>query len=390
MDLTLTAEEAAFRDEARAWLAEHAPHAPTVGFDTAEGFAAHRAWERRLHDGGWGTVSWPTEYGGRGATLNQWLLFEQEYYAAGCPGRVNQNGLFLFAPTLMDFGTDDQKARWLPTMSSGDEIWAQGWSEPDAGSDMAAIRTKARLDGDDWVITGQKTWSTRAVWADWVFCLVRTDPDSERHRGLSFIVVPLDADGVEVRPIRQLDGLAGFAEIFFDEVRVPAESHTIGEVGQGWRVAMATAGFERGVSLRSPGRFTATAERLRRLSAAQGSELAPVLRRQVARAVVRAEQYELFVQQTVSRVVAGEEIGPESSLNKIFWSEMDREFHEIALALRGDAGGLLDDAPALSGLADESAWMDGFLFSLAGPIYAGTNEIQRNIIAERVLGLPRG
>ncbi len=387
MDLTLTSDETAFRDDARAWLAEHASAAPRVGFDTAEGFAAHRQWEALLHEGGWGTVSWPTEYGGRGATLDQWLLFEEEYYAAGCPGRVNQNGLFLFAPTLMEYGTDWQKERWLPPMSAGTEIWAQGWSEPNAGSDMAAVRAKATRDGDEWVLSGQKTWSTRAVWADWVFCLFRSDPESERHRGLSFIVVPLDAPGVEVRPIRQLDGLPGFAEIFFDDVRVPVEENTIGPEGKGWHVAMATAGFERGVSLRSPGRFSATARRLVELEAQ--ADAGPIARRDVARAVVQAEQYKLFVQQTVSRVNAGEEIGPESSLNKIFWSQMDRRMHEVALDLRGPAGGLLDEAPALDGL-DGSAWADGFLFSLAGPIYAGTNEIQRNIIAERLLGLPRG
>ncbi len=380
MDLALAPDEAAFRDEARAWLADHAHLAPTVGFDTEEGFAAHRAWERTLHDGGWGTVSWPVEYGGRGATLDQWLLFEQEYYAAGCPGRVNQNGLFLFAPTLMEFGTDEQKARWLPPMSRGDEIWAQGWSEPNAGSDMAAIRTRAVRDGDDWVVTGQKTWSTRAVWADWIFCLVRTDPDSERHRGLSYVAIPLDAPGVDVRPIRQLDGLPGFAEVFLDEVRVPAEANTIGEPGRGWHVAMATAGFERGVSLRSPGRFTATAARLRDLAAARGDALSPAQRREVARAHVRAEQYALFVQQTVSRVRAGEEVGPEASMNKLFWSEMDLQMHEAALAIHGAA------AP----LTDVDGWLDGFLFALAGPIYAGTNEIQRNIVAERLLGLPRG
>ncbi len=380
MDLTLTPSERAFRDEARTWLQANAQEAPTVGFDTAEGFAAHRAWERHLHEGGWGTVSWPTEYGGRGATLNEWLLFEEEYYAAGCPGRVNQNGLFLFAPTLMEYGTDWQKERWLTAMSEGREVWAQGWSEPNAGSDMAAIRARAVRDGDEWVVSGQKTWSTRAVWADWVFCLLRTDPDSERHRGLSFIVVPLDAPGVDIRPIRQLDGLPGFAEIFFDEVRVPVEQNTIGPIDEGWKVAMATAGFERGVSLRSPGRFTATAARLRELATRQGDALSPVLRRRVARAVVQAEQYALYVQQTVSRVEAGESVGPESSLNKIFWSQMDREMHETALAIRGDGA-------ALTG---QDEWLDGFLFSLAGPIYAGTNEIQRNIIAERVLGLPKG
>ena len=178
MDLALTETQQAFAEQARAWLADNAVHAPTVSFDTAEGFAAHRDWERRLFEGGWGVVPWPEAFGGRDADLIEWLLFEEEYYRAGCPYRLNQNGLFLLGPTLMEFGTPEQQQRFLPPMASGEHIWAQGWSEPDAGSDMAAIRTRAERDGDDWVITGQKTWSTRAAFADWMFALVRTDPDS--------------------------------------------------------------------------------------------------------------------------------------------------------------------------------------------------------------------
>lgn len=382
MDLTLTPEQAAFRDEARAWLEANAAKAPTVSFDTAEGFALHREWERILHEGGWGVVPWPVEYGGRGADLLEWLLFEEEYYRAGCPYRLNQNGLFLLGPTLMEFGTKEQKARFLPPMAAGAEIWAQGWSEPNAGSDMAAIRSRADRDDDDWVITGQKTWSTRAVFADWLFGLFRTDSDSERHRGLSFILVPLDAPGVEVRPIRQLNGEPGFAEVFFDDVRVPIDTNTVGEIGQGWHVAMATAGFERGVSLRSPGRFNAAARRLVEL--ARETHPSGGLARDVARSWVRTQAYDLFTYRTVSQVLAGADIGAESSVNKIFWSEMDRELNRTALRLLGARAPLTDAA----GDAEEP-WLDRFLFSLSGPIYAGTNEIQRNIVAERVLGLPR-
>ena len=385
MDLTFTRAHEAFRADARTWLSEHAGDAPKVSFDTAAGFAAHRAWERLLFEGGWGVVPWPVEYGGRGADLVEWVIFEEEYYRAGCPYRLNQNGLFLLGPTLMEFGTEEQKQQFLPAMASGDHIWAQGWSEPNAGSDMAAIRARADRDGDDWIITGQKTWSTRAAFADWLFGLFRSDPSSERHHGLSFILVPLDTEGVEVRPIRQLNGEPGFAEVFFDDVRVPV-ANTLGDIGGGWNVAMATAGFERGVSLRSPGRFNAAARRLVELARSQGDDLSPALRRDVARSVVRTQAYDLFTYRTVSHVLAGHDIGPESSVNKIFWSEMDLELNSLAMRLLGPRAALAADAPDAE---SDGTWLDRFFFSLSGPIYAGTNEIQRNIIAERVLGLPR-
>jgi alkylation response protein AidB-like acyl-CoA dehydrogenase len=270
-------------------------------------------------------------------------------------------------------------------MARGDHIWAQGWSEPNAGSDMAAIRSKATRDGDEWVINGQKTWSTRAAFADWLFGIFRTDPESERHHGLSFILVPLDADGIEVRPIAQLNGETGFAEVFFDDVRVSVD-HTIGEVGEGWSVAMATAGFERGVSLRSPGRFSESARRLVAMAQEQGESLSPALARRVADAWVRTQAYDLFTYRTVDRVLSGGTAGPETSVNKIFWSEMDRDLHETAMDLLGPRAMLVPEAPDAE---RGGLWLDRFLFSLSGPIYAGTNEIQRNIIAERVLGMPR-
>jgi alkylation response protein AidB-like acyl-CoA dehydrogenase len=385
VDLAFTPEQEAFRAEARAWFDENAHLAPQQSFDTAEGFEKHRAWERALFDGGWGVVPWPVEYGGRGANLVSWLIMEEEYYRAGCPYRLNQNGLFLLGPTLMEFGTDEQKERFLPPMARGDHIWAQGWSEPNAGSDMAAIRSKATRDGDEWVISGQKTWSTRAAFADWLFGIFRTDPESERHHGLSFILVPLDADGIEVRPIAQLNGETGFAEVFFDDVRVPVD-HTIGDVGEGWKVAMATAGFERGVSLRSPGRFSESARRLVAMAREQGESLSPALARRVADAWVRTQAYDLFTYRTVDRVLSGGTAGPETSVNKIFWSEMDRDLHETAMDLLGPRAMLVPEAPDAE---RGGLWLDRFLFSLSGPIYAGTNEIQRNIIAERVLGMPR-
>ena len=378
VDLHFTPEQDELRADARAWLEANVPSTPLASMDTAAGFSAHRAWERRLFDGGWGVVSWPVEYGGRGLGIIEWLVFEEEYYRARAPGRVNQNGLFLLGPTLMSHGTPDQKARFLPAMAKGDEIWCQGWSEPNAGSDMAAIRTKATRDGDEWIIEGQKTWCSRGVWADWMFGLFRSDPSSERHRGLTMILLPMDAPGVEVRPIAQLDGETGFAEVFFDGARVPVEN-TLGEPEQGWNVAMTTAGFERGLLLRPPGRFVATADRLADLYRDAGRPA--TYKPGVARAQIDARLYRLYVYWTAARLARGETIGPESSVNKIFWSEMDKRMHATAMDLLGLGGSAADMA--------SEGWIDGYLFSLAGPIYAGTNEIQRNIIGERVLGLPR-
>jgi len=388
MDLRYTPLQDAFRKEARAWLEAHVPAGPLPSLDTKDGFQAHREWEHELHAGGWAMVPWPVEYGGRGADLLEWLIFEEEYYRAGAPGRVNQNGIFLLGPTIMEYGTPEQKARYLPKMAASEEVWAQGWSEPNAGSDMAAIQATARIDGDHYVINGQKTWASRGSYADWLFGMFRTDPDSERHRGLTFILVPLDAEGVTVRPIEQLDGEAGFAEVFLDDVHVPLENR-LGESEQGWSVAMATAGFERGLMLRSPARFQNTARKLVELyreTAAKDARVDPGLRDTVARCWMDAEAYALNTYQTVSRLLEGGKIGAEASLNKIFWSELDVTMHETALALLGPRAELLPQAPAAQGVG---TWLDGFLFALSGPIYAGTNEVQRNIIAERILGLPR-
>ncbi len=385
MDLNYSSEEQAFRQEARGWLEANVPVEPLPSMDTAEGFAAHRRWEALLNSGGWAMVSWPEQYGGRGANLIEWLIFEEEYYRAAAPGRVNQNGIFLLGPTLMDYGTDQQKARYLPKMASSEEVWAQGWSEPNAGSDMAAIRASARRDGDHYVINGQKTWCSRAAFADWIFCIFRTDPDSERHRGLSFVLVPLETEGVRVRPIAQLDGETGFAEVFFDDARVPVEN-LLGEEGKGWQVAMATAGFERGLMLRSPARFQATARRLIDLYKNNPGSADPSTRQRVVRAWMDAEAYALNTYMTASRLIDGGSIGAEASLNKIFWSEMDLAMHETGLDILGPRGQLLPEA---SQAGEVGAWLDGYLFSLAGSIYAGTNEIQRNVISERILGLPR-
>lgn len=374
MDLTFTKEETALRAEARAWLRAHVPPEPLPSLETAEGFAAHRAWEAELAADRWSVVNWPREYGGRAASLVQWLLFEEEYYAAGAPGRVSQNGIHLLAPTLLDFGTAGQRARVLPSMASGEVVWAQAWSEPEAGSDLASLRSRATRTEGGWLLCGQKTWSSRAAFADRAFGLFRSDPDTaEPHRGLTYLMFDLRAPGVTVRPIRRLDGKPAFAELFLDEVFVPDED-VIGEPGQGWRIAMSTAGNERGLMLRSPGRFLASADRLLTLWREKGSPASA--RERVADALIGARAYQLFTCAAASRFLDGERIGPESSLNKVFWSEYDIALHESALDLLGE-----DPDPD---------WTERYVFALAGPIYAGTNEIQRDIIAERLLGLPKG
>lgn len=383
MDLAYTPEQQDFRAEVRAWMEANVPKEPLVTLEREDGYHQHVEWERKLASGNWGMVTWPEAYGGRGLDLIQWLIFEEEYYRAGAPLRVNQNGIFLLGPTVMEFGTDEQKTRFLTPMAKGELIWAQAWSEPGAGSDMAAITSKAIRDGDHYVISGQKTWSSRASFADWGFGLFRTDADSKRHKGLSFILFDLNAPGVTRRPIRQLHGDPGFAELFFDEVRVPVANRIAGE-GEGWNVAMATAGFERGLMLRSPARFQAAAERLVKLFRANEAKVAPAVREQVMQAWMDAQAYAYNTYAVASKIMAGGHIGAEASLNKIFWSELDRAAHRTAMQILGASAELRHlDGGALN------AWLEGYIFSLSGPIYAGSNEIQRNIIAERLLGLPR-
>jgi alkylation response protein AidB-like acyl-CoA dehydrogenase len=375
MDLSFTEKEQAFRAEARQWLRANAP-GQLPSLDTAEGFERHREWEHLLHDAGWAVVNWPAKYGGRDATLVEWLVFEEEYYAAQAPRRVGQNGIFLLAPTLFEFGTPAQQDRILPRMAAAQELWCQGWSEPGAGSDLAA--TKARAVRDDaqggWRLTGQKTWTTRGAFCTHMFGLFRTDPDSERHRGLTYFLVPLDAEGVTVRGFGRLDGDEGFAEVFLEDVFVDDDA-VLGGVGEGWGVAMATTGSERGLTLRSPGRYSSAADRLVALALERGASAAQ--RDRVVRSWIDAEAYQLLTLQQVTDIAEGRSPGARSSLNKLWWSELDVRLHEAALDVLGPEAEL--DGP----------WSRGFLFALAGPIYAGTNEIQRNIVAERVLGLPR-
>ena len=386
MDLNFTESEEAFRAEARSWLEANVPHDLPSG-DTREGFDLHVEWEKKLFAARWSVVSWPEEYGGRGASLWEWLIFEEEYYRVGGPQRVTQNGIFLLAPTIFEFGTQAQQDELLPRMAAAQDLWCQGWSEPDAGSDLAAIKSRAERDdgAGGWRITGQKTWTTRGAFCTHLFGLFRTDPAAERHRGMTYLLVPLDADGVSVRGVGRLDGDEGFAEVFFEDVFVP-DADVLGGVNEGWGVAMATTGSERGLTLRSPGRFTAACDRLIDLYRRQGPGLADSARPQVAQAWMDAEAYRLYTLRDVTDLTDGRSPGARSSLNKVWWSELDVRLHEAALDLLGPWGELEGEAPAA---VDRGAWMKGYQFSLSGPIYAGTNEIQRNVIAERVLGLPR-
>jgi alkylation response protein AidB-like acyl-CoA dehydrogenase len=378
MDLTWSESEEAFRAEARAWLAEHVPRTPLPSGDTRAGFAAHLEWERQLHADRWSVVSWPAAYGGRDASIWEWLIFEEEYYRAGAPQRVTQNGIFLLAPTIFEFGTREQQDTLLPRMAAAEDLWCQGWSEPGAGSDLAGIRSRAVRDevAGGWRITGQKTWTTRGAFCTHLFGLFRTDPDAPRHRGLTYLLVPLDTPGVTVRGFERLDGDEGFAEVFFEDAFVP-DSAVLGGVDQGWKVAMATTGSERGLTLRSPGRFLHAADRLVELARSRPEAATGALVDRVAEVWMQAQAYQDFTLAQVTDLVEGRAAGARSSLNKVFWSEMDIALHETALELLGPEG------------QTDNPWSRGFQFSLSGPIYAGTNEIQRNIIAERVLGLPR-
>lgn len=373
MDLHLDAATEEFRLEVRQWLAENVPAEPLPHMDTREGFEAHRAWESKMADARMSVVSWPAEFGGRDCGLVNWVVFEEEYFRAGAPGRASANGTSMLAPTLFAHGTEEQLDRVLPKMASGEEIWAQAWSEPESGSDLASLRSTATRTDGGWLLNGQKIWSSRAVFGERAFGLFRSDPQAQRHKGLTYFMFDLHAQGVTVRPIAQLGGDTGFGEIFLDDVFVPDED-VIGEANDGWRAAMSTSSNERGMSLRSPARFLAPAERLVQQ---WKSNPDPVFTDRVADAWIKAQAYRLHTFGTVTRLAGGGELGAESSVTKVFWSDLDVALHQTALDLQGADAEIVDHTT------------EGLLFALGGPIYAGTNEIQRNIIAERLLGLPR-
>ncbi len=290
MDLNPTPQQAAFRAEVRAWLEANTPREPLPPLGTPEGLAAHRAWERKLYDAGYAAIYWPAQYGGRDADLLTQAIFAEEYVLVGAPQRLNVLGLGLAGPTLIAFGTPEQKERWLPGILSGEDVWCQGFSEPDAGSDLAALRTAAVREGDELVVNGQKIWTSAGTYADWIFALVRTNATAPKHKGITFVMIDMHSPGIEVRPIVQINGDAGFAEVFFSDVRVPVEN-VVGRIDDGWRVAMATLGFERGTGLGSAVRFARDIAALVGIVKATGHDTDPLYRDRVARAFVDTEVY---------------------------------------------------------------------------------------------------
>ncbi|PMB98094.1 acyl-CoA dehydrogenase family protein [Brevibacterium luteolum] len=371
-------DDRAFRETVRDWLRANAPKEQLASGDTPNGFAQHIEWEKKLAEASYSVVSWPRRFGGLDVNLWQWLIFEEEYYKANAPTRVTQNGIFLLAPSLFRFGTDDQKERYLRPMARAEHVWAQGWSEPGAGSDLASVRSTAVRDDErgGWLVSGQKTWTTRGAYCTHLFGLFRTDPNAQKHRGLTYLLIDLSSDGVTVRPFERLDGDPGFAEVFFDNVFVP-DQDVLGGVNNGWKVAMSATSSERGLTLRSPGRFLKAADDLVRLFRQAPPESRALNLESVVSIWCEAQAYNRLTHNQVALLLDGGDLGSSPSVNKVFWSELDIRIHETARSLLGVGSYIADD------------WMRGFLFSLSGPIYAGTNEIQRNIIAERILGLPR-
>jgi alkylation response protein AidB-like acyl-CoA dehydrogenase len=385
LDLSLSPEQQRFRDEIRAWLAANVPAEPLGATSSPEGFAAHRAWEKRLYEAGYAAISWPRAYGGRDADMLSTAIFQEEYARAGAPERINVLGLGLAGPTLMVYGTDEQKARWLPGILSADDIWCQGFSEPDAGSDLAGLRTSAVREGDEYVVNGQKIWTSLGRFADWMFTLVRTDLQAPKHKGISFLMVDMRSPGIEVRPIVQINGDAGFAEVFLTDVRVPAEN-VVGAENDGWRVAMTTLGFERGTGLGAHVRFSKDLQGLIGLVRAMGLQDEPLVRDEVARLYVETEVFKRNAYRTLTALSKSKPIGPEASLNKLYWSEMEARIYEAGVGVLGPYAEL---APQAEAAVDKDQWQKHYWYSRASTIYAGTSEIQKNIIAERVLGLPK-
>lgn len=388
MDLTFSAEDEDFRAEARQWLADNlvGDFAALKGLGGSgrehEAFSERLEWNRHLGAAGYTCLGWPVEFGGRGLSLSQQMIFHEEYARSDAPARVNHLGEELLGPTLIAWGTDDQKARFLQPIAQVEELWCQGYSEPGAGSDLAAVRTRARLDGDTWIIDGQKVWTSLAHHSDWCFVVARTDPGSSRHAGLSYLLVPMDQPGVQVRPIVQLTGTSEFNEVFFDGAVTDA-SMVVGDPGAGWGVAMGTLGFERGVStvgqqVGFARELAAVTERAR----ANGMIDDPVIADRLTKARIGLEVMRVHALRTLSAYESGS-VGPEASVSKLVWARWHRELGELAMDVLGGSALTVGPDYALDDLQSL------FLFSRADTIYGGSDEIQRNIIAERVLGMPK-
>jgi alkylation response protein AidB-like acyl-CoA dehydrogenase len=395
MDLSYGPRDEEFRAEVRAWLEEHlsGEFAALRGLGGPgrehEAHDERLAWDRHLARHGWTCLGWPEEYGGRGLPLFQQVIFHEEYARADAPARVNHLGEELLGPTLIAFGTSEQQRRFLPKIVAVEELWCQGYSEPGAGSDLANVSTKARLDATSdgqrhWVLDGQKVWTSLAHVADWCFVVARTEPGSKRHAGLSYLLVPMDQEGVEVRPIVQLTGTSEFNEVFFTGARTEA-SMVVGEPGQGWRVAMATLGFERGVStIGQQVGFQRELDSLIHVAQANGAYDDPVIHDRLARAQVDLEVIRLNALRTLSTSSGASEQGPQqASISKLLWAGWHRTLGELAMLVRGPES--LTTGPDY----DLDEWQRMFLFTRSDTIYGGSDEIQRNVLAERVLGLPR-
>ena len=389
MDLTWSEEDIAFRQEAKQYLEQNIPD--SFPEDPAEDFASKRAFQRKLADDGWVAIHWPTEYGGRGASIMQTVIYNEEYSRAGGPSLPNSLGIGLLGPTLMAYGTEEQKDRYLKKVLTAEEVWCQGFSEPNSGSDLASLQCRAELDGDEFVVNGQKIWTSYGAYADWMFALVRTDSTGVKHAGITFLLIDMHSPGIEVRPLKEMTGEALFSEVFFTDVRVPV-GHVVGEVGGGWRVAMSTLMFERGagglaqsVMLRnSVDRLIEDAQRLRRNGWTAFDD--PIARQMIGKNLVEIEVYRYTTLRAISAIAAGSAPGAEASINKLYWSEWHKSFTNDAMSILGPHGRWA--AQGSAGI-DSDRWMREFLFARAGTIYAGTSEIQRNILAERVLGLPK-
>ncbi|HET6795501.1 MAG TPA: acyl-CoA dehydrogenase family protein, partial [Acidimicrobiales bacterium] len=400
MDPTYSAEAEAYREKVRAFLSEHLP----PGWAGLASLPPERRqdwldeWRRTLADAGMLAVAWPREYGGAGLTALEQVIIAEEFARADVPQTFGNDGfgIGMVGPTIIVWGTDEQKARFLPRIISGEHRWCQGYSEPGAGSDLANLGTRAVRDGDEWVITGQKIWTSQAHTANWIFLLTRTDPEAPKHAGITFLLVPMDQPGIEVRPIREMTGEAVFNEVFFSEARTPV-ANVVGEVNGGWTVANTLLGFERG------GRATVLPIGYRReldaivgLARDRGRSDDPLTRQRLASAHTRVEILRYLGMRSLTRSLAGERPGPESSITKLFWSEYHKEVTELALDILGSeatapgepAGGRSIGAFEGDRLDPASA-VRTFLGARAGSIYAGTSQVQRNILGERVLGLPK-
>ncbi|MFQ5666401.1 MAG: acyl-CoA dehydrogenase family protein [Candidatus Binatia bacterium] len=389
MDLRFSEADEAFRREVAQWLADN-----LVGeFARLRGrggpgdahalFDERLAWERKLGAAGWTCLGWPKKYGGRGASFTQQVIFSEEYARAGGPGRVGHIGETLLGPTIIAFGTEQQKRRFLPPIVAGEELWCQGYSEPNAGSDLANVQTKAHRDRDEWVINGQKVWTSGAQWSDWCFALCRTDPSAPNHRALSYILVPMHQKGVEVRPIVQMTGDSEFSEVFFDNARTAAEN-VVGAVNDGWRVAMGTLAVERGAStLGQQLNFHNELQQVIEVAQANGLNQDPVMRQRLAAAWIGLRIIRFNALRTLSNP-AVHELSREAMITKLYWATWHRTLGKLAMDVLGAQSEIAAGAPyRLTGLQRL------FLFTRADTIYAGTNQIQRNLIAERALGLPR-